>query len=47
MTPYRLALLLLHRFCEVRERQCMRAAARRQRRRMVSLGELARDWEAR
>lgn len=47
MTPYRILLLMLHRFYEWRERQCIAAAARWQRRRMRSLGALARDWEAR
>ena len=46
MTPYRLSLLLLLKFYEWRERKHIRAAAKWQRRRMVSLGALARDWGA-
>ena len=47
MTPYRLFLLLILKFFELRARQCIAAAARWQRRRLVSLGALARDWEGR
>ena len=39
-------LLLVHKLCAIRERQCLAAATRWQRRRLVSMGALARDWEA-